>query len=793
MANWQMAVAKPGFTKFGFENEYENEDEDETDPPFALKPSGSVCIVQSMTVAPATERPSPLSQPVTALWGVGAERAKLLAKLNIYTVEDLLLHKPRRYEDRRKFLAIRDLKIKETAAVRGKIVAAGIKRWKKGTRAMFECVLDDGSALLHCRWWQAQPWMEDYFAVGREFVVFGKAESLRPRTIDHPETELVEADDDEFIHVNRIVPIHPLTEGLTARVMRSLVWRALEKFENEIGEPNPGPHPGPMNRSLPLARPSRASGFAQIPFAASQAAQVPSDGRGRSCSSVGAKSSSSAVRIAAAGAPAPAQSRASVQCGFPSRANAVRMIQFPEDFLDVEIARRRLALDEFVALQLQIRERRKKFEANAEALPCGGDNRLIKPFLATLGFQLTEAQTRVLRDVRADMRGAHPMRRLLQGDVGSGKTVVAACSALMALESGFNVALMAPTEILAEQHFRTFQRWFVPLGVKVELQTGSQKSGEWRVASGGKGAAADRVTGHASPVRLFIGTHALLTGGFEIPRLGLVIIDEQHKFGVAQREQLVRKGRYPHLLIMTATPIPRTLGLTLYGELDISAIDELPPGRGRLKTLVRMADKLPQVWSFVREKLAAGRQAYVVYPRVEDTGQADIKAVTKEWGNLQKVLQPYGVSLLHGRLSSREKEEVMAAFRVGKGNAQVLLATSLIEVGVDVPNATIMVMENAEMFGLAQLHQLRGRIGRGAHESFCILISNARDPATRARLKVLEDTTDGFKIAETDLKLRGPGELLGRAQSGMPNFRFGDLTEDVELIRQARELVAKMG
>jgi len=670
-----------------------------------------------MPVTPAIQKPSPLHQPITALWGVGSERAKLLARLNIFTVEDLLLHKPRRYEDRRRFLAIRDLKLKETATVRGKIVAAGIKRFKKGTRAMFECVLDDGTALLHCRWWQAQPWMDDYFAVNREFVVFGKAESLRPRTIDHPETELVEPEDDEFIHVNRLAPIHPLTEGLTARVMRTLVWRALEKFEADIVEPF-------------------------------QAGRV------------------------TPGAPQ-----------LPSRASAVRMIQFPEEFSDIEIARRRLALDEFVALQLQIRERRKKFEANAQALPCGGDNHLIKPFLAALGFKLTDAQTRVLRDIRADVRGVHPMRRLLQGDVGSGKTAVAACSALMAIESGFNVALMAPTEILAEQHFRNFEKWFAPLGVKVELQTGTRKTAETPVRP--------LSTLNPHPSTLFIGTHALLTGGFEIPRLGLVIIDEQHKFGVAQREQLVRKGHYPHLLVMTATPIPRTLGLTLYGELDVSAIDELPPGRGRVKTLVRAADKLPKVWSFLREKLTAGRQAYVVYPRVEDTGDTGIKAVTKEFANLTKLLAPFRVGLLHGRLSGREKETVMAAFRAGQ--THVLLATSLIEVGVDVPNATVMLVENAEMFGLAQLHQLRGRIGRGAHESFCILISDAPDPATRARLKVLEDTTDGFKIAEADLKLRGPGELLGREQSGMPNFRFGDLVEDLDLIRQAREIAANMG
>jgi ATP-dependent DNA helicase RecG len=688
-----------------------------------------------MTVASPNEKSSPLAQPVTALWGVGSERAKLLARLNIFTIEDLLLHKPRRYEDRRKFLAIRDVKAKETATVRGKIVAAGVKRWKKGTRAMFECVLDDGTALLHCRWWQAQPWMEDYFAVGREFVAFGKVDSLRPRTIDHPETELVEPDDDEFIHVNRIAPIHPLTEGLTARVMRTLVWRALEKFEGEIMEPFVVP---------------------------------PSGGAGKQGPPKGGTTN------------------------LPPRANAVRMIQFPEEFSDVEIARRRLALDEFVTLQMQIRERRKKFEANAEALPCGGDNRLIKPFLAALGFKLTDAQTRVLREIRADVRGAHPMRRLLQGDVGSGKTAVAACMALMAIESGFNVALMAPTEILAEQHFRNFEKWLRPLGVKVELQTGSRKtaSDEWRVA-GDEKTARDPVTRHPSPVTLFIGTHALLTSGFEIPRLGLVVIDEQHKFGVTQREQLVRKGHYPHLLVMTATPIPRTLGLTLYGELDISAIDELPPGRGRVKTLVRAADKLPKVWSFVREKLSAGRQAYVVYPRVEDTGDSGIKAVTKEFANLAKLLAPFRVGLLHGRLSGREKEQVMGDFRSGK--THVLLATSLIEVGVDVPNATVMLVENAEMFGLAQLHQLRGRIGRGAHESFCILISDANDPATRARLKVLEETTDGFKIAEADLKLRGPGELLGKEQSGVPNFRFGDLVDDLDLIRQAREIAAKMG
>jgi ATP-dependent DNA helicase RecG len=452
---------------------------------------------------------------------------------------------------------------------------------------------------------------------------------------------------------------------------------------------------------------------------------------------------------------------------------------------EAELARRRLALDEFIELQRGVLARRRRFEASARAWPCGGDNRLIKPFLARLEFKLTDAQTRVLREIREDLRGAHPMRRLLQGDVGSGKTVVAACAALMTLESGFNVALMAPTEILAEQHFRNFQRWLEPLGVVVELRTGS-----WKTASNPP-PATRRVDGGRTPsVTLTIGTHALLNGAFDLPHLGLVIIDEQHKFGTAQREALVRKGRYPHLLVMTATPIPRTLGLTLYGDLDSSTIDALPAGRGRIRTFVRMAEALPKVWLFVKEKLREGRQAYVVYPRVDDNG-GNVKAVTQELERVQKALAPFRVGLLHGRLPAREKEAVMQAFRGGA--VQALLATSLIEVGVDVPNATVMLIENAEQFGLAQLHQLRGRIGRGAHASFCILVSNADNPEARARLKVLADTTDGFQIAEADLRLRGPGELLGQQQSGAARFRFGDLATDLDLIRQARAIAASAG
>ena len=669
--------------------------------------------------------PPPLQRRVDSLWGVGPERAAQLARLGLQTIEDLLLHAPRRYEDRRQCLPIAQLTKDQAAVTHGTVVAMGVKRFRKGAQSVFELILEDGSARLHCRWWNL-PFMENYFAVGQEVFAYGKLRELKPRCMDHPETEVVVPGEEDSIHLHRIAPVYPLTEGLPQRWLRGLIWRTLERHERDITEP----WPALASRLMPL---------------------------------------------------------------LPARANAVHMLHFPETLDDAEVGRRRLALDEFILLQRDIQLRRKRFESLSQALPCRGDNRLIKPFLAALGFPLTAAQTRVLRDIRQDFGGAHPMRRLLQGDVGSGKTAVAACSALMAMESGFNVMLMAPTEILAAQHFRNFTRWFEPLGLRVELQTGSRKTVEGRgqkVEGQNAPPTADLLpsTFDPRPSTIFIGTHALLTAGFDVPNLGLVIIDEQHKFGVTQREALVRKGRYPHLLVMTATPIPRTLGLTLYGDLDLSVIDELPPGRGRVRTFVRAADKLPKVWDFVRGQLAGGRQAYVVYPRVEDTAGGLTKAVLTEFERVQTALAPHRVGLLHGRLAAREKEEIMAAFRAN--TLQALVATSLIEVGLDVPNATIMVVENAGQFGLAQLHQLRGRIGRGAHESYCILIADAQLPEARERLRVLEETSDGFQIAEADLKLRGPGELLGQQQSGLPRFRFGDLRQDFELIRQARELAA---
>jgi ATP-dependent DNA helicase RecG len=421
-------------------------------------------------------------------------------------------------------------------------------------------------------------------------------------------------------------------------------------------------------------------------------------------------------------------------------------------------------------------------------LPCGGDNSRIKPFLKNLSFKLTDGQAKVLREIRNDLGGRHPMRRLLQGDVGSGKTVVAACSALMVLESGHEVALMAPTEILAGQHFANFDKWFRPLGIPVALLTGQHK--ELELSRNPKTGDGNLARTRAPLPGITLGTHALIESGFDPERLGLVIIDEQHKFGVAQRERLLRKGRYPHLLVMTATPIPRTLGLTLYGDLDVSLIEELPQGRGRIKTFVRTRAQLPKVWEFMRSQLGEGRQAFVVYPQIDGDPAGSIKAVMSEYQNLQKVFAPFKVGVLHGRLKTHEKEQVMIAFHERK--LQILLATSVIEVGVDVANANLLLIENAERFGLAQLHQLRGRVVRGRHDAFCILVAESKTKTARERLRVLEETTDGFRIGEADLKLRGPGELLGQEQSGLPRFRFGDLANDLELIQEARRIASSM-
>ena len=461
---------------------------------------------------------------------------------------------------------------------------------------------------------------------------------------------------------------------------------------------------------------------------------------------------------------------------------AFKEVHFPEDLEKVSIARERLALEEFIRFYCRIRDKRQIFQSKIKALDCSGDDRLVNPFLSGLGFNLTGAQQRAWIDISKDMAGSFPMRRLLQGDVGSGKTVVAACAAVRAIESGFSVIFLAPTEILAEQHYRVLSKWFEPLNIKVHLHTASKKT-----LNGSDSKQFDfKVVDEALPP-VVVGTHALVEDKFSLEDIGLAIIDEQHKFGVEQRKKLVRKGSYPHVLVMTATPIPRTLGLTVYGDLDCSVIDELPPGRGRIRTFVRTPDSLQKVWEFIRQKIAEGRQAYIVYPRVDDQGGGNIKAVNQELDTVKSNLVPYKVGLIHGRLKPAEKEEAISGFLCGE--IKVLLSTSVIEVGVDIPNSTIMLIENADRFGLAQLHQLRGRIGRGSHESYCILIADKVTEEGQRRLNVMEKCSDGFMLAEEDLRQRGPGELLGKSQSGIPDFNFGILVEDWLLLQKARTLV----
>ena len=660
--------------------------------------------------------PHPIDQPVASLGGVGGERASRLAKLGIRTIGDLLWHGPKRYEDRNQPHEIKRLAKGDIATLAGPIVAAGVKRMRGG-RSLFEFIIDDGSARLHCRWWN-MPYMNRYYKTGDTVHVHGKLSSEKPRSMDHPEAEVAE-EGEEFIHLKRVVPVYRLTEGIKQRWLRAVMWRAVEGYAEQMIDERESWLAGDDSHWLPLLE-------------------------------------------------------------------AFKAVHFPDDIEQTEMARERLALEEFIRFQIQIQEKRKRFRSMIQALDCTGDDRLVKPYIEGLGFTLTGAQQRAWEDVARDMAGSFPMRRLLQGDVGSGKTAVAACAALRAIESGFSAVVLAPTEILAEQHYRVFGNWFSPLGITVHLHTGSKKTlGEIDPAQRELG------MGDEALPPVVVGTHALVEEGFALENIGLAIIDEQHKFGVEQRKKLVKKGRYPHVLVMTATPIPRTLGLTVYGDLDCSVIDELPPGRGRVRTFVRTPDSLPKVWEFIREKIVEGRQAYIVYPRVDDQGSGNLKAVNQEFDAVREQLAPHTVGLLHGRLKSDEKEAVIDGFL--SGEIKALLSTSVIEVGVDIPNATIMLIENADRFGLAQLHQLRGRIGRGSHESFCILVAEDATEEGQHRLAVMENSSDGFELAEEDLRQRGPGELLGQAQSGLPDFKFGNLIEDWRVIQKARELAARHG
>ena len=646
-----------------------------------------------------------LAQPLADLDWVPRAKLTPLRRLEVETVEDLLTHFPRRHEDRREFPRFPHEESPQAVCLCGEVVKTQLRRfggWKK----IFEVTLEESQANalsepIVCRWFNLH-YVQKMIATGQRLVIFGKPKLRGKRIcIDHPEFEVIENDEEISIHFRRITPIYPATEGLSQRVFRGLIYRALQELDDA---------------SIESVLPNELSDEAQ--------------------------------------------------------SAALREIHFPESLEILAQAREHLVLSEFFAMQMVIASRRFESSIRTGESHCG-PGKLLEKFLRRLPFDLTAAQLRVIEELRHDLASSQPMNRLLQGDVGSGKTVVAIAAILLAVEAGFQTALMAPTQILADQHYEVLRRWLEPLQVKIALRTAARTEESFLPL----------LSGDEKP-DVIVGTHALLYESVSFENLGLAVIDEQHKFGVAQRARLTSREPAPDVLVMTATPIPRTLTMTIYGDLDVSTIDELPRHRGKIVTARRDNSKLPEALTFLRRELEAGRQVYVIYPLIDESEKLDVKAATTEFELWRERLRPFRCELLHGRIPAPEKQGIMESFR--RGETSVLISTTVIEVGVDVPNATVMIVENAERFGLAQLHQLRGRIGRGEHKSYCILLSNDESPETQVKLGVLEKTSDGFAVAEADWDLRGPGDLLGTAQSGLPVLKLGNLKTDAALMRKAR-------
>ncbi|HEU0108791.1 MAG TPA: ATP-dependent DNA helicase RecG [Vicinamibacteria bacterium] len=658
-----------------------------------------------------------LASPVQFVKGVGPQRAEALAREGVTTLEDLLFHLPMRYEDRTALACIGDLRPGMKVSVAGTIAVAGLRRARRLT--LYEVRLEDGTGRLKALWFN-QPFLKDTLPRGAQVVLYGTVEpdayGSRQLMMSSPQYEKVESEDAAGVHTGRIVPVYEKLGPLTGKTLRRILLRLAEQVPDDL----PDPLPKDLRERL-----------AVIP-----------------------------------------------------RAEALRRIHRPREDDDLALlsasrspAHRRLILEEFFlfqlghALQHQARQERPKRAALAIT---DGAREAVKRILP---FHLTGAQKRVLREIADDMKSPHPMNRLVQGDVGSGKTMVALLSMVVALENGYQAAFMAPTEILAEQHYLTFKRLLARCPYTVGLFTSAVK-GKERTAAGEALA--------AGTVQIAVGTHALIQQDVAFRRLGLAVVDEQHRFGVLQREDLRRKGGDVDVLVMTATPIPRTLALTAYGDLDVSVVDERPPGRTPIRTVHRAASDRRAVVEEVRRALAAGRQAYVVYPLVEESDKLeDVRAATQMAEEWRAALPAARIGLLHGRLKGPEKEQVMGAFY--RAEVDVLVATTVVEVGVDVPNATVMVIEHAERFGLSQLHQLRGRVGRGTGASTCLLVTHGRlSDEARARIDVLTRSDDGFVIAEKDLELRGPGDFFGTRQSGLPHLRVGDLLRDGDLMAMAR-------
>ena len=649
---------------------------------------------------------------------VGPRRAALFRKKGISTVEDALFFLPYAYEDRRALKAIADLEVGALETFVGSIFAAGPSRTRRGR--LYQIIVGDETGRIACKWFRFKDaYFANRFGPGQRVVVSGRVGTYGlHKELHHPDIEPLDEDDDasDWLHGGRIVPKYSATEGLSAKLLRSIMDNVVEGYADQVEE-----------------------------------------------------IFSSALRD---------------EHGLLPLSEAVKTLHRPGDEEDLEAlnrgthpAHRRIVFQELFLLALGLARRREATQREARSVTYTGASALRRRLLDSLPFSLTGAQRRVIEEIDADLRGPHPMNRLLQGDVGCGKTVVALAAACPVLERGRQVAFMVPTEILAEQHTRTLGRLVEPLGVRMGLLTSATKGSERR---GLLEAAAD------GSLQLVVGTHALIQEGVDFAELGLAIIDEQHRFGVLQRATLRQKGYTPDVLVMTATPIPRTMALTVYGDLDCSVIDELPPGRGPLDTRVVSVNRRDEAHSLIRREVAEGRQAYIVYPLVEESEALDLQAATAMYEELRGgPLADVAVDLLHGRMKAEDKESVMRRFSAGE--TSVLVCTTVIEVGVDQPNASVMLIEHAERFGLAQLHQLRGRVGRGPYPSHCLLVAHyPLSEDARARLAVMAQTTDGFVIAEKDLELRGPGELVGTRQSGLPELRFANLVRDQQVLEEAR-------
>jgi ATP-dependent DNA helicase RecG len=665
-----------------------------------------------------------LTSDVQYLRGVGPARAEILASRGIRTVEDLLYYTPFRYEDRSRLAHIRDLVPGQTATILAKVLTAGLLRTRRTGTYIYDLAATDSTGMIRCKWFNALYLEKNKtFRPGQRVSFYGKVERDPYGTgnlqMVQPQFEILsesEPGEEDSLEVGRIVPIYESLGKLGPRILRRLIDTALKAVDGDV----PDGLPPSVRRRNKLV----------------------------------------------------------------DRAIALRQTHFPEMGQPLDEvcrfrtpAQLRLIFEEFFNVGAGLALKRRKAKA-AQGIEFQATENIRTAIKKILPFHPTAAQKRVLKEIADDMCSPRPMNRLLQGDVGSGKTIVAVQAAILAIENGYQVALMAPTEILATQHYLYIKRLLAPLNYEIELLISARKGNEKtnvkrRLADGS--------------VQLVTGTHALLEEDVEFHKLGLVVVDEQHRFGVMQRYRLIRKGVTPDVLVMTATPIPRTLALTLYGDLDFSVIDELPPHRSPIQTRVINESERLQAFDFVREKVRCGEQCYVVYPLIEESEKLDLKPAVRMYEHLATTVFPeFRLGLLHGRLKSEEKERVMQQFK--QGDLQILVSTTVIEVGVDVPNATVMLIEHAERFGLAQLHQLRGRIGRGAGKSFCLLLADdRRTEVADERLRTLAETTDGFRIAEMDLKLRGPGEFFGTRQWGIPAFRIANLLRDQEILEWAKK------